>query len=70
MKIQRKSFYNNWVCRLSDGHLVICSAASALKFLREKNVVHMDLKPKNILLSSDHNPCLKLAGNRGMILFT
>ncbi|XP_065912343.1 serine/threonine-protein kinase ULK3-like isoform X2 [Dysidea avara] len=35
--------------------------ASALKFLREKNVVHMDLKPQNILLSSEHNPCLKLA---------
>lgn len=35
--------------------------ASALKFLREKNVVHMDLKPQNILLSSEFNPCLKLA---------
>ena len=43
--------------------------ASALKFLRQKNVVHMDLKPQNILLSSEYDPCLKLAGDGIMKLF-
>jgi len=47
---------------LLDFSVFVCWVASALKFLREKNVVHMDLKPQNILLSSEHNPCLKLAG--------
>lgn len=38
--------------------------AAALKFLRSKNVAHMDLKPQNILLthaSKGHAPILKLA---------
>ena len=35
--------------------------ASALKFLRENNVSHLDLKPQNILLSSKNSPTLKLA---------
>ena len=33
--------------------------ASALKFLRENNVSHLDLKPQNILLSSKTSPVLK-----------
>ncbi|XP_053573333.1 serine/threonine-protein kinase ULK3 [Bombina bombina] len=35
--------------------------ASALKFLNEKNISHLDLKPQNILLSSLDRPHLKLA---------
>ncbi|KAH0518709.1 Serine/threonine-protein kinase ULK3 [Microtus ochrogaster] len=36
--------------------------ASALKFLHERNISHLDLKPQNILLSSLEKPHLKLAG--------
>ncbi|KAM9090542.1 serine/threonine-protein kinase ULK3 isoform X1 [Eschrichtius robustus] len=35
--------------------------ASALQFLHERNVSHLDLKPQNILLSSLEKPHLKLA---------
>ncbi|XP_069837567.1 serine/threonine-protein kinase ULK3 [Dendropsophus ebraccatus] len=35
--------------------------ASALKFLHERNISHLDLKPQNILLSSLDKPHLKLA---------
>ncbi|XP_063782446.1 serine/threonine-protein kinase ULK3 [Pseudophryne corroboree] len=35
--------------------------ASALKFLHEKNISHLDLKPQNILLSNLDRPHLKLA---------
>ncbi|XP_066492392.1 serine/threonine-protein kinase ULK3 [Tiliqua scincoides] len=35
--------------------------ACALKFLHEKNISHLDLKPQNILLSSLDKPLLKLA---------
>ncbi|XP_009999645.1 PREDICTED: serine/threonine-protein kinase ULK3 [Chaetura pelagica] len=35
--------------------------ACALKFLHDHNISHLDLKPKNILLSSPENPQLKLA---------
>lgn len=35
--------------------------ALALKFLRSKDIAHMDLKPSNILLTSVRNPRLKLA---------
>lgn len=34
--------------------------ALALQYMRSKNVSHMDLKPQNILLSSENNPVLKL----------
>ena len=34
--------------------------ASALQFLRENNVSHLDLKPQNILLSSKTSPVLKV----------
>lgn len=37
-------------------------AALALKYMREMNVSHLDLKPQNILLSSTHNPVLKIGG--------
>lgn len=33
----------------------------ALAFLREHNVAHMDLKPQNLLLTSKHNPSVKIA---------
>ncbi|KAH0619900.1 hypothetical protein JD844_014297 [Phrynosoma platyrhinos] len=36
--------------------------ACALKFLHDKNISHLDLKPQNILLSSLDKPHLKLAG--------
>ncbi|XP_066885457.1 serine/threonine-protein kinase ULK3 isoform X2 [Kogia breviceps] len=36
--------------------------ASALQFLHERNISHLDLKPQNILLSSLEKPHLKLAG--------
>ncbi|XP_058012596.1 serine/threonine-protein kinase ULK3 isoform X3 [Ahaetulla prasina] len=36
-------------------------AACALKFLHDKNISHLDLKPQNILLSSLEKPHLKLA---------
>ncbi|KAJ7419611.1 Serine/threonine-protein kinase ULK3 [Willisornis vidua] len=35
--------------------------ACALKFLHDRNISHLDLKPQNILLSSRENPQLKLA---------
>ncbi|CAH8574621.1 unnamed protein product [Schistosoma margrebowiei] len=35
--------------------------ALALQYLKSKNIVHMDLKPQNILLTSINNPSLKLA---------
>ncbi|CAH8589677.1 unnamed protein product [Schistosoma rodhaini] len=35
--------------------------ALALQYLKDKNIVHMDLKPQNILLTSTNNPSLKLA---------
>ncbi|CAL1526109.1 unnamed protein product, partial [Lymnaea stagnalis] len=35
--------------------------ASAMKFLWDKNVAHMDLKPQNILLTSTASPQIKLA---------
>ncbi|KAM4747732.1 serine/threonine-protein kinase ULK3 isoform 2-T2 [Rhinophrynus dorsalis] len=35
--------------------------ASALKFLYEKNISHLDLKPQNLLLSNMDRPHLKLA---------
>jgi len=37
-------------------------SASALQYMRSKNVSHMDLKPQNILLSSAASPVLKIAG--------
>lgn len=36
--------------------------AAALKYLSENEIVHFDLKPHNILLTSDQHPILKLAG--------
>jgi len=39
-----------------------CVVASALQYMRSKNVSHMDLKPQNILLSTTTSPILKIAG--------
>lgn len=36
--------------------------ASAIEYLRSHNIVHMDLKPQNLLLTSRKNPVLKLTG--------
>jgi len=36
--------------------------ASALEYLRQNSVSHMDLKPQNLLLTSKTNPKLKLTG--------
>jgi serine/threonine-protein kinase ULK/ATG1 len=36
--------------------------AMALKFLRDRNISHMDLKPQNLFLSSPHDPALKIGG--------
>ena len=36
--------------------------AFGLRYMREMNVSHLDLKPQNILLSSMHNPVLKIGG--------
>jgi len=41
--------------------LFLQQLASALQYLRQNNVSHMDLKPKNLLLTSKINPQLKLA---------
>lgn len=35
--------------------------AKAMRYLREFNIAHMDLKPQNILLTSEYNPTLKIA---------
>ncbi|XP_048583475.1 serine/threonine-protein kinase ULK3 isoform X2 [Nematostella vectensis] len=35
--------------------------ACALQYMRSYDVAHMDLKPQNLLLSSRHNPVLKIA---------
>jgi len=40
----------------------LCQLASALQYLRQHNIVHMDLKPSNLLLTSRRHPVLKLAG--------
>lgn len=42
--------------------------ASALKFLRSKNISHMDLKPQNMLLSTQDDPVLKLAGTKNIAI--
>lgn len=39
----------------------------AMRYLREFNIAHMDLKPQNILLTSEYNPTLKIAGNMDII---
>ncbi|XP_014636417.1 PREDICTED: serine/threonine-protein kinase ULK3 isoform X4 [Ceratotherium simum simum] len=41
--------------------LVSSCSTSALQFLHERNISHLDLKPQNILLSSLEKPHLKLA---------
>ncbi|EMP30190.1 Serine/threonine-protein kinase ULK3 [Chelonia mydas] len=41
--------------------LFLQQLACALKFLHDRNISHLDLKPQNILLSSVENPHLKLA---------
>lgn len=46
-------------------HMSLNSPASALQFLHERNISHLDLKPQNILLSSLEKPHLKLAGVSG-----
>ena len=40
----------------------LCVLAMALKFLRDRNISHMDLKPQNLLLSSSHDPVIKIGG--------
>ncbi len=44
--------------------------AFALQYLRQHNIVHMDLKPSNLLLTSRKHPVLKLAGNANQLLPT
>ncbi|XP_073219400.1 serine/threonine-protein kinase ULK3 isoform X5 [Lepidochelys kempii] len=41
--------------------LFLQQLACALKFLHDRNISHLDLKPQNVLLSSVENPHLKLA---------
>ena len=43
-------------------NLLGCCSVSAMKFLQENNVAHMDLKPQNILCTSRSDPVLKIAG--------
>uniref|UniRef100_H2ZWX1 Serine/threonine-protein kinase ULK3 n=1 Tax=Latimeria chalumnae TaxID=7897 RepID=H2ZWX1_LATCH len=43
------------------GRRFLQQLASALLFLHERNISHLDLKPQNILLSSPDRPHLKLA---------
>lgn len=47
---------------MGSSDLFLCFLASALHFLHEQNISHLDLKPQNILLSSLEKPHLKLAG--------
>lgn len=55
------------LCDLTyDSSLIFLFAASALKYMHEKNVAHLDLKPQNILMTSRTSPRLKIAG-RNMI---
>lgn len=37
-------------------------SVSAMKFLQDNNVAHMDLKPQNILCTTSSDPVLKIAG--------
>lgn len=55
--IHSRQTLNEKVCQLFLQQL-----ASALQYLRQNHVSHMDLKPKNLLLTSKTNPKLKLAG--------
>jgi len=50
-------------CQLSEPvvKLFLQQLASALQYLRENNVSHMDLKPQNILLTGGSRPRLQLA---------
>ncbi|NXF35988.1 ULK3 kinase, partial [Nyctibius bracteatus] len=52
-----------WGAGLGTGIATSLSArpACALKFLHDRNISHLDLKPQNILLSAPQNPQLKLA---------
>ena len=43
-------------------HIMITVTALALQYMRSMHVSHMDLKPQNILLSSQTNTVLKVAG--------
>jgi len=54
--IHSRQKLNEKVCQLFLQQL-----ASALHYLRQNNVSHMDLKPKNLLLTSKTRPKLKLA---------
>jgi len=51
------------VCIYVCVYLFMCVSASALQYMRTKNVSHMDLKPQNILLASSTSPILKIAGH-------
>ncbi|XP_070125092.1 serine/threonine-protein kinase ULK3 isoform X7 [Equus przewalskii] len=46
--------------------LVSSCSTSALQFLHQQNISHLDLKPQNILLSSLEKPHLKLAGTSAL----
>lgn len=62
MNISLNTFYGNLVCIPSDKLLIL---ASAVRFLRSKNLIHRDLKPQNLLLvppsSPNALPILKVA---------
>lgn len=51
------------LCYLLSKHEHLLLSAMALKFLRDKGISHMDLKPQNLLISGrDKNSILKVAG--------
>ena len=39
-------------------HLFMKAIASAVKYLHDKNIVHMDIKPDNILMNDDISKCV------------
>ena len=60
--------YNRYLllCVVVVQAIISCSlprfVAHALQYLKSRGIAHMDLKPQNLLLSSQTKPILKIGG--------